>query len=403
MELYIFDKGYQQIGVINAAVSVLWNKKYNDAGYCEIYVDCNTAMLELLKEDYYVYRDDDDMFCKIKSVVLETNEQNGDFLIVTATDICNILSGRVVRWQTSFSGTVPQYFKKLLYDNVISPQQSQRRISNFTLDESNFAELTDTIEASAHTQDLLSLIIATCKTYGYGFRVSYNAEAGNLVFRLYKGVNKASATAEEYIEFSPEYSNIKTTRYKTDATTYKNLAYVGYKNAAGELLLLSMHKDTAEPTGEKREEIYVDGTSTSRDITREELLQLFPDLSEVCVTIDEKKYKNYYTTVDGVEELVAVGTAQDTEEKITVTDYTYIILIRSVGANALAERERLEEFGGTVDTIDTYEYKTDYDIGDIVKVANEYGISAEARISEIMESEDNEDGYVVEPHFEYIS
>jgi hypothetical protein len=51
--------------------------------------------------------------------------------------------------------------------------------------------------------------------------------------------------------------------------------------------------------------------------------------------------------------------------------------------------------------VDTYEYKTDYDLGDVVKIINEYGIEAEARVTEVMESEDNENGYTIEPKYEY--
>lgn len=405
MELYIFDNTYAQIAVITEADSVLWQKKYNDAGECEICLACNTEMLDLLKQGHYIYRYDDDMFCKIKTVEIDTNEETGDQLIVTAPDICTILSGRIVRWQTVYSGTVAGYVLKLLNDNVISPAQSQRRIPNFVVDTSNFTQLTAKIEVSAHTEDLLQAIVTACKTANYGFRVSYDIERGQLVFRLIQGENKAINTADTYIEFSPSFSNILTTHYKNDSTNRKNLVYVGYKNAAEEMLLLSLHNEDAEPTGENREEVYVDGTGTSRNITREELLQLFPDLSEVCVTINEKKYKNYYTTVSGVEELVAVGQKNDEEsaESITVTDYCYIILIRNIGENALAERVITEEFSGEVDVQDTYIYKTDYDIGDIVKIANEYGISAEARIVEVMESEDSENGHTIEPVFEYLS
>lgn len=405
MELYIFDSSYAQIGVITEAESVLWQKKYSDKGECEICVECSPQMIELLKQGHYIYRYDDDMLCKIETAEIKTDEEKGDQLIVTAPDICIILAGRIIRWQTVYSGTVAGYIQKLLNDNVINPQQPQRKIANFTIDTSNFSQLTATIEVSAHTDDLLQAITAACKGANYGFRIAFNKEAGQLVFRLIQGKNKAIASANPYVEFSPSYSNILTTHYKNDASNRKNLVYVGYKNAAGDVLLLSLHNEAAEPTGESRREIYVDGTGTSRDISLAELQQMFPNLTEVCVTINEKKYKNYYTNVNGADELVAVGTkeTEEAEEKITVTDYCYIILIRNIGEKALTEHVVTEEFSGEVDTQDTYVYKQDYDLGDIVKVANEYGISAEARIVEVMESEDSDSGYVVEPNFEYLS
>ena len=102
-------------------------------------------------------------------------------------------------------------------------------------------------------------------------------------------------------------------------------------------------------------------------------------------------------------QVVATSEGTGEDEKITVSDYTYLLLIRALADTALAEHTDTTEFSGDVDTIYTYEYKTDYNIGDIVKVINEYGIEAEARIIEIMESDDNEDGYTVEPTFEYLN
>ena len=48
-----------------------------------------------------------------------------------------------------------------------------------------------------------------------------------------------------------------------------------------------------------------------------------------------------------------------------------------------------------------YKYKEDYNLGDIVNIVNEFGISINARITEIIESQDD-NGYTIEPTFENI-
>lgn len=406
MQVYILDADYNLLGVIDEAESVLWHKKYNDIGESEIYIPCNETYLDLLKKGNYLYRFDDDMVCKIEKREIETDVENGDFIIVPATDICKILSGRIVRWQVVYSGTVAGFIQKVLTDNVINPAQSTRKIPGFTfvLDTSNGATFTERIETSTFTDDLLQLIITTCKTYNYGFRVSYDLNARSLVFRLYRGKNKAVMASGEYVEFSPQYSNILSSRYIEDASSYKNVAYVSYKAADESVHLLSvyrgMNEGQPEPTGEARREIFVDGTGTSRDISYEELVQMFPSVTKTSSTdADGKTVATYYSN----GQVVATSEGTGDDEKIAVSDSTYHLLIRALGENALAENADKTEFSGNVDTIDTYEYKIDYDIGDIVKVINEHGIEAEARITEVMESDDNEDGHVIEPTFEYIN
>lgn len=420
MELYILSPRYEVVGMIDEAESVLWQKKYNDGGQCEIYVPCSAEMFSLLSRGNYVFRYDDDMFCKIETPEIETDVENGDYIISTANDITKvILSGRIVRWNIVYSGTVLGFLEKLVTDNVINPAQSQRRISNFSLYQMTAAErakFTEHIEVTSFTDDLYALIQTTCKTFGYGFRVFYNIETQRLVFRVFKGKNKASENGDEYVEFSPTYANILTSHYKEDESNYKNVAYVGYKSADEEdntVYLLSVYdgqrNGLPEPQGEARKEIYVDGTGTSRDITYDELKLIFPDVTKTTSTVTEENKQKYYSVYNSNS--VAVATSwqdvptddKETEEKITVTDSTYLMFIRNEGVNALEQHRRTQEFTGEVDTIDTYEYKRDYDIGDIVKVKNKYGISADARISVIMESEDNESGHVIEPVFEYLS
>lgn len=400
MQVYVLDAEYNPIGIIDEAESVLWNKKYNDIGESEIYIPCNSEYLGLLKRGNYLFRYDDDMVCKIEKREIETGVENGDYIIVPATDLCSILSGRVVRWQIVYSGTVAGFILRLLTENVINPAQKQRRIDGFRfyLDVTNGETFTERIETTAQNEDLLQLIITTCKTYGYGFRVTYDIEAREIVFRLYKGKNKALPTGDEYVEFSPQFSNILSSHYAEDGSNLKNVVYVSYKGTDEKVYHMSFPDDEAKITGEARREIYIDGTGTSRDITYAELLQMFPSVAKTSSTDADGKVTSTYSSGG---QTVATSEGEGDDEKITVSDSTYLLLIRAVAANALSEHTDTTEFSGDVDTLDTYEYKTDYNIGDIVRVINEHGISAAARITEIMESDDNEDGYVVEPTFEF--
>lgn len=391
MDLYILNSAYEVIGLIDDAESVLWNKKYNDLGYCEIYTQCSAELISLLQKGNYIFRYDDDMFCKIETVEIKTDAEQGDYIIATASDIAKVMAGRIVRKQITYSGKVANFIKKVLTENIINPAQAQRAIANFIIDDSNFNEFGDTIDISTNAEDVLQLILTTCKTYNYGFRVTYDISAGVLAFRLYRGKNRASAASDEYTEFSPAFSNILSSSYKEDESKYKNVVYVGYKTATDEFALTYFYRGDSEPTAEDRREVYVDGTSTSRSITLEELKALFPNVTRTGST-----YYNYGIAVATVE-------GEVDQEKITITDYTYLMLIRIIGENTLAEYTRSQVFTGAVDWIDTYEYKADYDIGDIVWVVNEYGIGAAAQITEIMESEDNENGYEIEPHFEYLN
>lgn len=70
------------------------------------------------------------------------------------------------------------------------------------------------------------------------------------------------------------------------------------------------------------------------------------------------------------------------------------------GEQKLVEASITTSFENEVDSL-FYKYKTDYNVGDIVTIQNDFGISANVRISEIIETWDNM-GYSLEPKFEYL-
>ena len=79
----------------------------------------------------------------------------------------------------------------------------------------------------------------------------------------------------------------------------------------------------------------------------------------------------------------------------------YSVYLLTRGYEKLAEYGAVTSFEGTVEPNTTFVYKQDYFLGDIVTVENEFGISVGARITEIVEVQDD-NGYSVEPKFEYI-
>ena len=412
MQVYILNQNYERIGELSEQEDIVFNKRFNDVGYCALKVAADAEMLELLRAGNYIYRYDDDIICRIETATIDTNVEQGDYLTVDAVDMNNILAGRIIRWDVTYSGTVAGFIKRLITENVINPAQSARKIANFEFDDSNFSEFTEKINVVKETaaQDLLQLVIATCKTYNYGFRVSLNIETRKLVFRLIKGKNKATTDSDEYIEFSPNYANIISSKYKEDMSNYKNVVYVGYKSANKDdenVYLLSLFNDENEPQGEERREVYVDATNTSREIDIATLQTIFNgSVKRNPATQGAETSGYYYITQNGAEQKVATFEVSTTDgassEKITVTDYTYLLLIRATGYNKLAEHIKTQEFSGEVDTIDTYEYKKDYDLGDIVYVENEYGIGAASQITEVTESENADSPFSIEPKFEFI-
>ena len=345
MDLYVLDSDFNQITIIDDYESLIWSKRYHDFGDCELYVRACEEYVRDLQKGHYLIRSDDDMICRIKSIDLETNVEEGNFLVIVGADCRIVLSQRVVWNQTNYTGTVENYIRKLITDNLISPSDSARAIGNFVLGDS--VGLTDTITEQVTYKPLDEKVIELCKAYDYGSKVTLN-EYNQFVFSLYKGVDRSyQQEVNDHIVFSPEFDNIISSRFTSDDSTIKNVALI-----AGE----------GEGVDRKR---LTYGTSSGLD-----RYELFVDAKDL---------------------------SSQTEEGETID---YEAALKARGIEALAEYGTVISFEGEVEPNYSYKYGTDYNLGDIVQVMNEYGVEVSAKITEVIETFDSE-GRSIIPTFQF--
>lgn len=79
-----------------------------------------------------------------------------------------------------------------------------------------------------------------------------------------------------------------------------------------------------------------------------------------------------------------------------VSDSEYQNMLQAAGAKLIAESGFVEKYEGSIETGSIYEYGSDYRLGDVVTVINKYGISANPRITEVIESV-SDDGVTIVP------
>ena len=345
MNIYIRDVNLRFVGIIDSYSSIIWANRYFDTGDFELCVPAAPSSLNLLRPDYYLCREDDNAMMIVEKHELEVDNENGDYFIITGRDLKSILDRRIVWQQTILSGTVEDCIRRLVTENCISPSVPTRKINHLVLGKHN--GFSETINIQITGDNLLEVLKEICKTYEYGFDIVFDGK--NFVFELYKGVDRSDEQLDNSrVTFSHDFDNIRTSKYSFNKQKYKNVALVA---GEGEGLVRKTHVTYLEnePSDLSRRELYVD----ARDIS-------------------------------------------SNEGSISPSDYNN--LLAQKGKDALSENTIIHEFDGEVDPTQTYLYKRDYFLGDVVNVINEYGISTTPRILEIIENED-ENGYNVLPTF----
>ena len=354
MELLVLDTEFKSSATLDIFESLIWTDRYFECGDFEIYTPAESEIMKMLQKGYYLYLKESEHIMIIEDVEIETDAEEGAHLKITGRSLESILDRRIIWGQAILSGSLQDGIKKLLNENVISPSDENRKIPNFSFEESTDARIKAIVlEAQYYSDNLYDTIVDICKNAGIGFKIVLNGT--NLVFSLYMGDDRSySQTENPYVVFSPGFDNLMNSNYIESTRTLKNVTLV-----AGE----------GEGSDRKTTTVYL-GSSAASGLDRREI----------------------FTDASGVSQTVEGGTLSDTE---------YLSQLAQKGNEELSNNTETVSFEGEVDISATYTYDEDYFLGDVVQVGNEFGNEARCRITEFVRSQD-ETGNEYYPTFETL-
>lgn len=352
MDLLVLNTDLEAVGLVDTFESLIWTERYSQCGDFEIYTAMSLDEFLLLQEDCYLSSRESDVTMIIESIEIASDIEDGNRFIVTGRSLESILARRIIWNQTILTGNFQNGIKKLLYDNVISPIDADRKIENFIFEESIDPLITElTIDAQFTCDNLYEAISSLCGMNNVGFKVSLN-DTNQFVFKLYAGKDRSYDQTEfPYVIFSPNFDNIITSNLIESKKTYKNVTLVAGEGEGQARKTVTV----GSGTGLERREMYTD----ARDIST---------------------------------------TAED-DRKLTSSEYNALLIQR--GDRDLAENYITKTFEGQVDTTRSFVYGEDFGMGDILQIENEYGIESKSRVTEIVRSQD-ENGIEVCPTFTIV-
>lgn len=345
------DTNFKMVSVLDVFISFIWTDRYYEYGDFELYTRVSTDILSKIQSEYYLLNKESEHLMIVENIEIETDLEDGHTVKITGRSLESILDRRIVWSSTIISGNIQDCIKKLLNDSIISPSISERKIDNFIFGTSNNSKITNTIieETEYNGDNLYEIISGLCSANDIGFKVVLN-KSNQFVFSLYVGEDRSyEQTKNPYVTFSPEFDNLINSNYVESIQDYKNVTLVAGEKDDNDIPKTA---STGNVSGLSRRELYTEAT----DINQKQ---------EDDTTLTDEEYKNL---------LIQRGNEALLEHKISVT------------------------FDGEFDATQMYTYNKDFFMGDIVQVANEYGIESKARIIEFIQSQDT-NGYSMYPTF----
>lgn len=352
MELTVLNTNIDAVSIIDVYESFIWTDRYYACGDFELYTSMTDTILKYIRQDYYVQNRDSEHVMIIEKLRITSDVEDGNHITVTGRSLESILDRRIVWGQKTIGGNLQNGIQTLLNENVISPSDTSRKISNFIFEASTDPAITSLkIDAQYTGDNLYDVISKICSERSIGFKVTLN-DNKQFVFKLYAGADRSyDQEINPYVIFSPKFENII------------NSNYVESKSALKTVTLIA-----GEGEGSARRYTTVGG---GNGLNRREL---FTDARDV---------------------------SSDIGNGVTLTNAEYIAQLQQRGREKLTENTDVTSFEGQVETTVMFKYGEDFFNGDVVQIANEYGHETKARIVEIVMSED-EEGSSVYPTFKTI-
>lgn len=351
MDALILDRSFNSVGIIDAYEAFIWNDRYDKAGDFELYVPVSEEILNTILPDYYIYVTESDKLMIVEEFQLTTDPKKGNNLKISGRSLESILDRRIIWNQTTLDGYLQGQVKKLITQNIINPEDTNRKIPNFIFEDTSDSYIAQLHIRSQYTGDnLYDVICSICEDCGIGFKIYLNSSK-QFVFTLYNGIDRSfSQNIMSPIIFSPNFDNLLETAYSYDQKEFKTIGLVGGEGEGKDRKTIDVGDTTI--VGLDRRELYID----ARDLSTNE---------------GEIDLPTYYT------QLIQRG-----DEKLV--EY------------------RIESyFEGSLETNIGFKYGVDFFIGDIVEVENEFGIASRCRISEFVMAQDSR-GFSAYPSFRMI-
>ena len=302
--------------VCDSFSSLLWDIEYYKCGAFEVYIAASPRNIEIFQTGRIVGRDDDkEHFGLIESVELETDAEDGDYLIIKGRFLMCLLERRIIYPTFNFTKLVSysQIIMNVVQYNACT--SGIRKIPGLVVGCSSGTFWDTETKLQVSYDNLMEWVYTICEKIGgtANIRLSKtNNEHYEMIFELSQGTDRSILQEiNPHIIFSDRYNNLLSFAYFTDTSVKKNYAYVLGKGE-GEKRKRTTYFEGAEPSSLERYEVYVD----AKDISNEE------QENGETKPLSEEEYSELLKE-KGKQNLVSTKTKSESQIAVQSTQFQY--------------------------------------------------------------------------------
>lgn len=416
MEVYILDDQLRRNTVLDRYESLIWTERYSELGDFQLVIHSTGTSRALLVEETWLAINNSRRVMKIENVENKDDSEGRQLLTVTGRSLEAILADRSVRQNLKGTDTDPNWitaaappaallrnlFNYICVLGSLDPGDIIPMITTGSLYPPNtISEPDQNVIMSLDPKDLYETIKDAAGAYGLGFRLYRGPDDSKLYFDIYTGDDRTSSQSTlPAVIFAPDLENLTNTSEFRSIEKYKNIALVIGKTRTK---WVYANDDAKTATGFDRR--VLTHTVTDIDLDKYDLTQAQEDLivaAQAAITVAADKVLVGYlstntdmtpaqlTTVKSYTTSGPLTTQQRTDLGVIITYYeTYRTNVPAIdaaleqrGQEELTKYKPIKAMDGELPTNAKYRYGIDYELGDLVEMRNDDGLTNRMRVTE---------------------
>ncbi|MFD2442937.1 siphovirus ReqiPepy6 Gp37-like family protein [Bacillus sp. CGMCC 1.16607] len=339
MELYVFDRNLNCLGLIDDFVELEIQRHYTKMGQLHMIVEGNSESIELLQKGRILAKTNDPQHGYL-ILTRDYRDEKSTELEIIAPSLNTLLSRRLLFGQQSFTGTVENVMKSFVLINAVNPSNLNRKIPNLFISSSTGISI-NTEEVGTGDQ-LDEFLYEIANKHDVSWSILIDDHNKRFIFDVWQGTNRSGdQSLNPHVTFSKDRENVLRQHYTESDSDHKNVAVVAGEGEGTARTIVVSNDDIS---GWDRVELYVD----ARDL------------------------QSTYSDENGQE--------------ITLTAFEYNQLLTERGKSKLSEYPQIITFESDIDLYSNEVYGVDYFLGDKVSVKNDdLGLIMHTRITSVIE------------------
>lgn len=344
MEVHIYDRDMNLLGVVDEIASLIWTRRYWACGDVKMLLPVSGIAVELLEAGNLMIPAGKREAAEIQYIHINRDGGGMEQIEVQGKFLPSWIGKRVIDRQIVATDNTQAIINRIVRENVTAPADARRKIGGLLIDEQPDLGSGVIEYESVPYDNCLTAISDAAAAAKLGFRVLTDVRQKVHRFGVFKGRDLTAGNPDNPpCIFAVEYDNVLDQDFTRSVENRRNAAYVGGEKKEGEAQVIV--KVEPPDVGLDREEVYVDASDIQQTYT------------------------------------------DDSGEEVTMPLSRYQAMLAQRGATELEQYTEALTFSGRINQRGGLAYGVDYDLGDRVTCINRrWGVKIDVRITEVTET-----------------